>query len=125
MAEIPITLTCECGERHTADIGETVTCTCGRVYETAGLDRGRLANVRHAQAKMRVYMTLGIILMVAACAVTWALWGPRGIAVAIPVTGLLWFRFLGRYLRKRVFYGAGELPTWQLDSSAAKADADR
>ena len=124
MAEIPITLTCECGVRHSTRIGETVTCTCGRVYETADLEQGRLANVRHAQAKMRVYMTLGIVLMVVACAVTWVLWGPRGIAVAIPVTGLIWFRFLGRYLRKRVFYGAGELPTWQLESGGkAKPEA--
>ena len=76
-----------------------------------------MAGVRHAQAKMRLYITFGILLIVAAAFATLRLWGPRGIAVAVPVTGLIWFRFLGRYLRRRVFYGAGELPTWKLEST--------
>ena len=117
MADIPITLTCECGEQHSVRIGDTVDCGCGRVYDTTELEQGRLAGVRHAQAKMRLYITFGILLMVAAAFATYVLWGPRGIAVAVPVTGLIWFRFLGRYLRRRVFYGAGELPTWKLEST--------
>jgi hypothetical protein len=125
MAEIPITLTCECGERHSTQVGATVTCSCGRVYDTAQLDRARLVGVRHAQAKVRLYITFGILLMVGAAFVTYVLWGPRGIAVAIPVTGLVWFRFLGRFLRRRVFYGAGELPTWKLESSPPEAEPDR
>lgn len=117
MADVPITVTCECGERHSAKLGETVTCTCGRMYDTMELDRGRLMGVRHAQAKIRLYITFGIMLMVVTAFATYVLWGPRGIAVAIPVTGLIWFRFLGRYLRRRVFHGAGELPTWKLEST--------
>lgn len=117
MPEIPLTIRCECGETHAAVLGQHVRCVCGRVYDTTKLDQTRLGGVRGSQARMRLYMTLGVLLIVGGALVTYILWGPRGVAVAIPVAGLIWFRFLGRWLRPRVFHGAGELPSWRLNAS--------
>ena len=77
MAEIPITLTCECGEQHSVQVGDTVNCGCGRVYDTRART-GTAEGVRHAQAKMRLYITFGILLLVAAAFATYVLWGREG-----------------------------------------------
>lgn len=122
MAEIPLTIRCECGETHSAKLGARVRCSCGRTYDTAELDQTRLVGVRHSQAKIRLYITFGLLLMAAGAMVTYVLWGARGVAVGIPITGLLWFRVIGPVVRKRVFYGAGELPTWQLKGSKSEPE---
>lgn len=122
MADIPLTVTCECGQAHAVQLGDRIECACGRTYDTRGLDQGRLFGVRHAQAKIRLYITFGILLMAAGAFAAYTVWGLRGIAVGIPVTGLLWFRVIGPIVRKRVFYGAGELPTWQLESTGSSAE---
>lgn len=122
MADIPLTVTCECGRAHSVQLGDRVTCECGRTYDTRELDQARLFGVRHAQAKIRLYITFGILLMAAGAFAAYTVWGLRGIAVGIPVTGLLWFRLIGPVVRKRVFHGAGELPTWQLGASRSEAE---
>jgi hypothetical protein len=122
MSAIPITLRCECGRAHSVEIGEEVRCECGRSYDTRSLDQTRLARVRHSQAKMRVYVTCGTLFIVAIAALTYAMWGLRGTAVGIPVSGLIWFRVIGPIFRRRVFYGAGELPSWQLESSKVEPE---
>lgn len=122
MPVIPLTIRCDCGQTHSTELGQVVRCTCGRTYDTTELDQTRLAGVRHSQAKIRLYITFGVLLMAAGALVTYMLWGARGVAVGIPVTGLLWFRLIGPVVRKRVFYGAGELPTWQLKGSKSEPD---
>ena len=113
---IPITIRCECGESHSTDLGEVVSCECGRRYETSKLDQARLMRVRVTQMRWRLYVTFGIVFLLAATVLAWAVFGLKGAALAGPAAALLWFRFVGRYLRKRVFRGAGELPTWKLEA---------
>ena len=72
--------------------------------------------------KMRLYITFGLLFIVGGAAITFFLWGPRGIAVSIPITGLLWFRVIAPVVRKRVFYGAGELPTWKLEATEVEPE---
>lgn len=122
MAAIPITLRCECGQTHSAKLGDHVACPCGRTYDTATLEQTRLFGVRHSQAKMRIYITFGTLFIVGVAAVTFAIWGMKGIAIGIPASGLFWFRLIGPIVRRRVFHGAGELPTWQLAASKAEPE---
>ncbi len=122
MAMIPLTITCECGETHSTELGKVVICGCGRSYDTTELDQNRLTKVRHSQLKMRLYITCGTLLIGGGAAVTYFLWGPRGMAVSVPITGLLWFRLIAPIVRRRVFYGAGELPNWKLESSEVEPE---
>ncbi len=122
VATIPLTVTCECGACHSAELGDAITCSCGRHYETSELDQGRLTGVRLSQARMRLYITFGVIFIVAVSALTAAVWSLRGIAVGAPLAGLLWFRVVGPYFRSRVFDGAGELPRWKLEAEKAPAE---
>jgi hypothetical protein len=65
---------------------------------------------------MRLYVTFGILFVVAVALITWVTWSLRGVALGVPLAGLLWFRLVGPAFRRRVFHGAGDLPTWKLDA---------
>jgi hypothetical protein len=122
MAEIPITLRCECGQAHSVELGDHVQCSCGRSYDTRTLDQARLMGVRRSQAKMRLYITFGLLFIVGISFTAFALWGVKGIAIGLPASAIAWFRLIGPVVRRRVFYGAGELPTWQLESTKAEPE---
>jgi hypothetical protein len=122
MATIPLTITCECGEAHRTELGQVVSCTCGRRYDTTELDQSRLIGVRHSQLKMRVYITCGTLLIGGGAAAMYFVWGLRGVAIGVPIIGLLWFRVIAPVVRKRVFYGAGELPTWKLEANEVEPE---
>jgi hypothetical protein len=66
---IPITVRCECGETHSAKLGETVECPCGRSYDTSQLPQGQFAQVREHQAKAKLYVRVGFAF-IAGIAVT-------------------------------------------------------
>jgi hypothetical protein len=122
--EIPITLRCECGQAHSVELGDQVQCSCGRSYDTRTLDQARLVRVRRSQAKMRLYITFGLIFIVGISLTTFAVWGLKGVAIGLPASAIAWFRLIGPVVRRRVFYGAGELPTWQLESTKTEAEPE-
>ncbi len=122
MADIPITLRCECGQTHSVKLGDTVDCACGRMYDTRELEQTRLVGVRHSQAKMRIYITFGILLIVGVASSRSAL-GDEGDRDRDPGQGSVLVPPPRADLRRRVFYGAGELPTWQLAASQGRAGA--
>ena len=122
MPEIPITLRCECGQTHSVELGDDVQCSCGRSYDTRTLDQARLTGVRRSQAKMRLYITFGLLFIVGISFTAFALWGLKGVAIGLPASAIAWFRLIGPVVRRRVFYGAGELPTWQLESTKAEPE---
>jgi hypothetical protein len=114
---IPITLSCECGQTHSADLGDTVTCSCGRTYETSTLPASRFAHVQARQAKIRLYLQLGFIFVAGVAAVTGLLWGLKGLALGIPLSGLVWFLFLGKWYRRRWLLDPGERAPVVLEAS--------
>jgi hypothetical protein len=114
---IPITVRCECGETHSVDLGDPVACTCGRHYETASLPPERFAHIRARQARIRLYLQLGFIFMALSAVGTAILWGVKGIAVAVPLAGLVWFLFLGKWYRRRWLRDVGDRTTLQLEAS--------
>jgi hypothetical protein len=114
---IPITVRCECGETHAVDLGDTVECPCGRRYDTSTLPAERFAHVRARQARIRLYMQLGIIFMVTSVVIAAVLWGVKGVAVAIPLAGLLWFLFFGKWYRTRWLRDSGDQPPVRLEAT--------
>ena len=98
---LPITVTCECGAVTSTRLGETVTCSCGKRYDTATLPPERFANAAHRRARARLYTQLSMIFVIGASVLSAVFWGMRGLAVVLPVAGLIWFIFLGRWYRKR------------------------
>lgn len=114
---IPLVVRCECGQTHSADLGDTVDCSCGRRYETAKLEPERFASVRARQARIRLYLQLGLIFVAGATVVAGVLWGVKGLAVGLPLAALMWFLFLGKWYRKRWLHRGTDSPTLTLDSS--------
>ena len=114
---IPITVRCQCGESHPAELGDTVECSCGRRYETANLPPERFADIRVRQARIRLYLQLGIVFMALSAVGAAVLWSAKGVAVALPLAGLIWFLFLGKWYRRRWLVDVGERTTLQLEAS--------
>ena len=114
---IPITIRCDCGETHRAELGDEVECSCGRRYDTSTLPETDVFAVRRAQLRMKLYVTLGLIFVAGLTVIGFVLWGIKGAALVGPLTALVWFRLLGPPLRRHVFRGAGELPSWKLGAT--------
>jgi hypothetical protein len=113
---IPITVRCECGETHSVDLGDAVECRCGRRYDTAALPPESFGHIRARQARIRLYMQLGIIFMGLSVVLSAVFWGVKGVAVAIPLAGLVWFLFFGKWYRTRWLRDTGEKTTLQLEA---------
>jgi hypothetical protein len=114
---IPITVRCECGETHAVELGDRVDCSCGRQYDTSTLAPERFAHIRARQARMRLYLQLGVVFVVTIAVVTAVVWGVKGIALGLPLSALIWFLFLGKWYRKRWLLDVGEPTTLQLEAS--------
>jgi hypothetical protein len=114
---IPITVRCECGETHSVDLGDDVECGCGRRYETASIPPERFAHVRARQVRIRLYMQLGIIFMVTGVVLSAVFWGLKGVAIAIPLAGLVWFLFFGKWYRTRWLHGPRDTTTFELEAT--------
>jgi len=63
---IPITVRCECGETHKANLGDVVECSCGRRFDTSKIAASNFPQVREHQAKARLYVRIGAVFIVAA-----------------------------------------------------------
>lgn len=114
---IPLVVRCECGESHSVDLGDAVDCPCGRRYDTSSLPPERFADVRVRQARIRLYLQLGLIFVLGITVLAAVVWGLKGLAVALPLAALMWFLFLGKWYRKRWLMRKAEQPTLTLDSS--------
>jgi len=113
---VPITVRCECGEVVPADLGETVGCSCGRRYDTSKLAPAQFGGVRAAQARMRLYMQIGLIFIAAIAVLTTLRWGLKGAAVGGPIAALIWFRFLSKWYKRRWLKNLGDRPALRLDA---------
>jgi len=114
---IPITVRCECGQTHSAKLGDRVECSCGRSYETSQLPQERFTQVRAHQARARLYVRVGFIFVVGITVVAALAWGMWGAAVAAPVTAVIWFKIIRRWFTRNFVPSPGELPTFELEAS--------
>jgi hypothetical protein len=117
VAAIPITVRCECGETHSAKLGDVVECACGRRYETSKISESNFPQVREHQAKARLYVRVGAVFIVAVGLIAYFLWGIYAAAVCVPIAGMLWFWYIRRWFMRRYVVSPGELPTLDLEAS--------
>jgi hypothetical protein len=114
---IPITVQCECGETHSAKLGDTVECSCGRRYETSQILESTFPQVREHQAKARLYVRVGVIFLLGVAIASFFLWGIWGAAIATPLAGMLWFWYIRRWFMRKFVPSPGELPTLELEAT--------
>jgi len=117
VAAIPITVKCECGETHTAKLGDVVECPCGRRYETSQISESNFPQLREHQAKARLYVRVGAIFLIVIGVISFFLWGIFGAAITVPIGGMLWFWYIRRWFMRRYVPSPGELPTLQLEAT--------
>ena len=111
----PITVTCECGERHELFYGERWTCpVCGRAYDSNQIPAEEYAQIRRLQLRYRaVPVALGVT--VAALAILFTLTGNiAGVFFIMPVALITWFVFIRPTHRRRYRAAIADLPSWDL-----------
>lgn len=111
----PITLTCECGERHELFHGERWTCAaCGRTYDSGRIPAEQYAAIRRLQLRYRVVpIALGLVLV--ALAIVFTLTDNLvGVFFLMPAGLIAWFVFIRPTHRKRYRTAIAELPRWEL-----------
>jgi hypothetical protein len=111
----PITVTCECGERHELFYGERWTCpSCGRAYDSRQIPEEEYAQIRRLQLRYRaVPIALGVT--VATLAIVFTLTGNIfGVFVLMPMALVVWFVFIRPTHRKRYRAAIAQLPRWDL-----------
>ncbi len=111
----PITVTCECGERHELFYGERWACpACDRAYDSRNIPEEEYAQIRRLQRRFRaVPIALGIT--VAALAIVFTLTGNVvGVFFLMPVALISWFVFVRPAHRKRYRAAIADLPRWDL-----------
>ena len=114
---IPITVRCECGETHPAKLGDLVECSCGRRYDTSEIAEGNFPQVRAHQAKARLYVRVGAVVLIVAGVTSFLLCGIWAAAVTVPIAAMLWFWYIRRWFMRRFVPSPGELPTLELKAS--------
>jgi hypothetical protein len=115
----PITVTCECGERHELFYGERWTCpTCGRAYDSNQIPRDEYAAIRSLQLRYRaVPIALGVV--VAALAIAFTLTDNLvGVFMIMPIAIIAWFVFIRPTHRRRYREAIDDLPRWDLRADA-------
>jgi hypothetical protein len=111
----PITVTCECGERHELFYGERWTCpSCGRAYDSNQIPTDEYAIVRRLQRRFRA-VPIALGSLVAALAIVFTLTGNVvGVFFLMPVALITWFVFLRPAHQKRYRAAIADLPRWDL-----------
>jgi hypothetical protein len=115
----PITVTCECGERHELFYGERWTCAvCGRAYDSNQIPREEYAAIRSLQRRFRA-VPIALGLVVAALAIVFTLTDNIvGVFMILPVALIAWFVFIRPTHRKRYQEAIANLPRWDLRADA-------
>jgi len=111
----PITVTCECGERHELFYGETWRCpACGRSYDSRNIPEDDYAAIRSLQRRFRA-LPIAFGGVVAATAIVFTLTGNIvGVFFLMPVAIIAWFVFLRPTHQRRYREAIADLPRWDL-----------
>ena len=94
-----------------------MTCACGRTYDTAKLPTEALAGARSMKERYRRYAWIGILIVLGTTLVAFLLGGLWGAAIALPLSGLIWFKGVAPHWGKRAKAEVAELPTFTLDAN--------
>ena len=119
----PITVTCECGERHELFYGERWTCpACGRSYDSRNIPEHEYAAIRSLQRRFRA-LPIALGVAVAALAIVFTLTGNLvGVFFLMPVAIVAWFVFIRPTHRRRYREAIADLPRWDLRADEPAAE---
>jgi hypothetical protein len=111
----PITVTCECGERHELFYGERWTCpSCGRSYDSRNIPEDEYAAIRSLQRRFRA-LPIAIGIAVAVLAIVFTLTDNIvGVFFLLPVAIIGWFVFIRPSHQRRYREAIADLPRWNL-----------
>jgi hypothetical protein len=111
----PITVTCECGERHELFYGERWTCpACGRSYDSRNIPEDEYAAIRSLQRRFRA-LPIAIGIAVAVLAIVFTLTDNIvGVFFLLPVAIIGWFVFIRPSHQRRYREAIADLPRWNL-----------
>jgi len=111
----PITVTCDCGERHELFYGERWTCpTCSRAYDSRQIPAEEYATIRNLQRRFRA-VPIALGATVALLAIVFTLTDNIvGVFFILPVAIIAWFVFIRPTHRKRYAAAIADLPRWDL-----------
>jgi hypothetical protein len=109
----PITVTCDCGQRHVLRYGESVDCPCGRRYSTRAIPEDEYRAISATAARYRyatwllAAVTAGLILLV-------GLTQPTFLVLLVPGALILHFAYLRPLLRRSYRKRIARFPSWDL-----------
>jgi hypothetical protein len=111
----PITVTCECGEKHDLAYGDRWTCeSCGRSYDSNRIPREEYDVIRRTQLRFRV-LPVALGLTVLALAMFFTLTGNVfSVFFLLAAAMTLWFVLLRPLHRRRYREAIADLPRWDL-----------
>jgi len=109
----PITVTCDCGQRHRLAYGDEVRCTCGRRYTTARIPLDEYREVASTVRRFRL-LTFAAAAVFALLALLVALTQPAMLVLLVPGGLLVWFTYLRPLVRGQYRKAIARFPTWQL-----------
>jgi hypothetical protein len=111
----PISVACDCGERHDVCYGETWTCeACGRRWDTRQIPREQYEAIRRTQLRFRA-LPVALGLLVSALALFFAVTGNAySIFFLLPLALATWFVFIRPLHRRRYRQAIADLPRWEL-----------
>jgi len=109
----PITVTCDCGQRHRLAYGAEVQCACGRRYTTARIPEHEYRQVASTVRRFRL-MTFAAAAGFAGLALLVALTQPYLLVILVPGGLLVWFSYVRPLVRRQYRQAIARFPTWQL-----------
>ena len=109
----PITVTCDCGQRHMLRYGESVDCTCGRRYSTSSIPEDEYRAIAATAARYR-YFTWLIAAVAAGLFLLVALTQPTFLVLLVPGALILHFGYLRPLLRRSYRKRIAQFPSWDL-----------
>jgi len=111
----PITVTCECGEKHDAAYGEVWACErCGRRWDTSQIPAEQYRAIRNTQLRFRVLPVLYGLTVVGLAAFFTLTGNIFSVFVLLPLAMMFWFYFIRPAHRRRYRRAIAELPRWEL-----------
>ncbi|HUE26160.1 MAG TPA: hypothetical protein VMP89_05250 [Solirubrobacteraceae bacterium] len=111
----PITLTCECGERHELRYGDRWLCEkCGRSWNTNRIPIEQYAAVRRIKLRLR-WVMIGLCVLAVSCVIFFAAIGKFfGGILLVAVCATSWRMYIWPRQKRRYLTAVEKLPVWEI-----------
>lgn len=112
----PITVTCDCGERHDVHYGERWQCKkCKRIWDTNQIPIEQYAAIYRAAVRALMF-PIAVSLLVLAATIFLVLRGSAvGAIVLVPFVAYIYSQFVRPIRRRRRREQLAQLPKWEIN----------